>query len=478
MMELSDFLRVNMKKFCWITASRGIALAAAFFIFLAFLVSPGADAQALPASAQPSSGASAAQAGQAVDQIVAIINSDVITLRELQQRIDMVQHRLSEQGAPIPPQSQLRSQVLDQMLQQRMQLQQASDDGIEVTPQAVQDTLQRLAAGNHMSLEVYRSRIEAEGVPWPLFVEDAKDELILGKVREREVDSKIFVSDAEVANYIATHRGPGVSALNDLHMQHILIAVPDNASTADLAKANEKALQIIKQAGDGSAFAKLAKQYSQAPDAAKGGDLGFRSPDDLPAGYAEVAAKLRPGEVAPEPLRTDKGIAVIRLVERRAARTGAAGDMVKITQTQVRHILLRVGEGGSEEQIREKIMNIAEQIKKGGDFAQFARTYSQDGSAAQGGDLGWVNPGEMVPEFERVMNQLEIGQVSAPVRTEFGYHLIQVEGRRTKEATVAQQEDAARQAIGSRKAGQAYSDWLRELHDSSYIQYKPGYGPS
>ena len=471
-MKLLDSLRVNMKKFCWTTVCSGVALAASFFL------AQGAYAQALPSSGQSTAAASAVEAGQAVDRIVAIINSDVVTLRELDQRVDMVQHRLTEQGAPIPPHTQLQSQVLDQMLLERMQLQQASDDGIVVTQQMVQDTLQRLATTNHMTLDVYRSRIVAEGVPWLVFMQDAKNELILGKVREREVDSKIFVSDAEVANYIATHRGPGASALNDLDMQHILLTVPADASTVDLAAAQEKALQIIKQAGDGSDFAKLAKQYSQDADAAKGGDFGFRTPDSLPAGFAEAATKLRPGEVSPEPIRTDKGIEIVRLVDRRAARTGAASDVVKITQTHVRHILLRVGEGGSEELIRQKLIDIAAQIEKGGDFAQFARTYSQDGSAQSGGDLGWINPGETVPEFERVMDQLKDGQMSPPIRTEFGYHLIQVLARRTTQATVAQQEDAARQAIGSRKAAQAYADWLRELHDSSYIQYKPGYGPA
>lgn len=471
-MKLSDSLRVNMKKFCWATACSGVALAASF------LFAQDALAQALPSSSEAASAAAAAPQGQPVDQIVAIINSDVVTLRELDQRVDMVQHRLGEQGAPIPPHQQLQSQVLDQMLLERMQLQQASDDGIDVTQAMVQTALQRLADANHMSLAIYRSRIEAEGVPWSVFVLDAKDELILGKVREREVDSKIFVSDAEVANYIATHRGPGVSSPNELDMQHILLKVPADPTTADLAAAQAKALQIIKEAGDGSDFDKLAKKYSQDADAAKGGDLGYQAPDALPDGFADAASKLRPGEVAGEPIRTSKGIEVVRLVDRRAARTGSATDIVKITQTHVRHILLRVGEGGSEEQIRQKLLDIADQIEKGGDFAQFARTYSQDGSAQQGGDLGWINPGETVPEFERVMDQLKDGQMSPPIRTEYGYHLIQVLARRTTEATVSQQEDAARQAIGSRKAAQAYSDWLRELQDSSYIQYKPGYGPT
>jgi len=462
-----------MKKFCWAAARGGIALAVSFFVL------HGASAQDLPASAKSASSVSTSTEPQPVDQIVAIINTDVVTRRELDERVGMVQHRLTEEGAPIPPQKQLQFQVLQQMLLERMQLQQASDDGITVTPQQVQDTLNRLAATNHMSFDTYRSRIEGEGVPWPVFVEDAKNELILSKVREQEVDGKIYVSDAEVANYIATHRGPGgLSSGNDLDMQHILLTAPANATTEELAALQTKALEIIKEAGDGSDFDKLAKKYSQAPDAAKGGDLGFLEPDLLPQGFADAASKLRPGEVSPDPIRTDKGVEIVRLVERRSARTtGSGSDIVKITQTHVRHILLRVGGGASEEQVRQKLFDIADQIAKGGDFAQFARSYSQDGSAQQGGDLGWINPGETVPEFEREMDQLKDGEISPPIRTEYGYHLIQVLGRRTTEATLSQQEDAARQAIGSRKAAQAYGDWLRELQDSSYIQYKPGYGP-
>ncbi len=473
MMNLSDSLRVNMKKFCWAAVRGGIALA------VSFLAVHGASAQDLPSSARPASAVAATGDITPVDEIVAIVNSDVVTKRELDERVGMVQHRLTEEGAPIPPQKQLQFQVLQQMLLERMQLQQASDDGINITPQQVQDTLNRLAATNHMSLDDYRSRIEAEGVPWTTFTADAKNELLLNKVRQQEVDSKIYVSDAEVANYIATHRGPGgVSNVNDLDMQHILLAVPANATTEELAAAQTKALEIIKEAGDGSDFGKLAKKYSQAPDAAKGGDLGFLAPDLLPQEFAQAASKLRPGEVSPDPIRTDKGVEIVRLVERRAARiAGSGSDVVKITQTHVRHILLRVANGQSEDQVREKLLDIADQIAKGGDFAQFARTYSQDGSAQQGGDLGWINPGETVPEFEREMDQLKVGEVSPPIRTEYGYHLIQVLGRRTTEATVSQQEDAARQAIGSRKAAQAYADWLRELQDSSYIQYKSGYGP-
>jgi peptidyl-prolyl cis-trans isomerase SurA len=318
---------------------------------------------------------------------------------------------------------------------------------------------------------VYRARLQAEGVPWDLFTHDARTELIVAKLREREVDSKITVSDAEVANYIASQRGPNANLPNDLHLQHILIKVPANAAATDVEAAHQKALGVLKQATGGSDFTKLAKANSQDADAAKGGDLGFMSPDKLPDAYVSAAQALRPGEVGPDLLRTSDGFQILKLVERRPSQ-GIAGDAQKMVQTHVRHILLRVGEGMSEGAVRQKLLDIRQQIAAGGDFGQFAKSYSQDGSASQGGDLGWISPGETVPEFERAMNQLKDGEVSGPVRSEYGYHLIQVLGRRDVEGSAAQQQETARQVIGQRKAEQAFSDWLRQLRDTAYVQYK------
>lgn len=423
-------------------------------------VAPSASAQALRA-----------QGASLADEVVAVVNNDVITGRELDQRVGLIARRLQQQKAPVPPTDQLRAQVLNQMVLERIQVQRAKDDGIVVDNATVQATLGRLAQANGMQLDQYKARIEAQGVPWDLFVRDARTELMLSKLREKEVDSKITVSDAEVASYIASQRGPNAGSQQDLRLEHIFVKAPANAPQADIDVAQKKAEGLLQQAlASGANFERLAKNQSEADDAKKGGDLGFKSPASLPSDVVDAVSKLRPGEVNPTLIRGPDGFEIVRLVERRASQNPAASP--KIVQTHVRHILLRVGEGKSESQARQQLIDIRRQIESGGDFEKFARTYSQDGSASQGGDLGWISPGETVPEFERAMNTLQDGQVSNPVRTEYGYHLIQVLGRRDAEGSVQQQMDIARQAIGQRKAEQAYSDWLRELRDSSYVQIK------
>jgi peptidyl-prolyl cis-trans isomerase SurA len=439
---------------------RSTTLAAGAFAAALILSSP-AGAQAL----------SKGNKVQVADSVVAVVNSDVITQRELEDRVGLITRRLQQQNAPLPPAQQLQRQVLDQMVIERVQLQKAKDDGINIDDATVNRTLERLAQQNQMTLDVYRARIEAQGVPWSTFTRDARTELTLSKLREKEVDSKVTVSDAEIANYVASQRGPNAKQTSDLHLQHIMFKLPANASQTDIAGVQAKADAVLKEAQSGADFEKLAKQNSQDTDAAKGGDLGFRTQGSLPAGVVTAVATLRPGQVVPQLIRTDGGFEIIKLVERRSGQ-GTAADAPKLVQTHVRHILLRVSDGMSESAARQKLLDIKRDVAGGGDFANFARTYSQDGSASQGGDLGWISPGETVPEFERAMNNLKDGDVSDPVRSEYGYHLIQVLGRREAEGSASQQLDIARQAIGQRKAEQAYSDWLRELRDTAYVQYK------
>ncbi|WP_183802151.1 peptidylprolyl isomerase [Paraburkholderia fungorum] len=445
-----------MKKLRLATLAAGL-VAAAYFLSVA-----PAQAQAL----------SSGNNGQTVDTIAAVVNNGVITRRELDDRIGLITHRLNQQNAPVPPMDQLRQQVLNQMVLERIQLQKAKEDGINIDDAAVQKTLERLAQANNMSLDMYRSRIEAQGVPWATFTKDARTELTLSRLREKEVDSKVTVSDAEVANYIASQRGPNAGLTSDLHLQHIFLKAPLNASETDIETAQKKAQALLAEAKGGANFEKLAKSNSQAPDASKGGDTGFVPPSKLPPEFVKAASTLRPGEINPDLIRTNDGFEILRLVDRRAGQ-GTSSDAPKLVQTHVRHILLRVGDGMSEPQARQKLLEIKNEIAAGGDFAKFARTYSQDGSSSQGGDLGWISPGETVPEFERAMNSLQDGQISDPVRSEYGYHLIQVLGRRESEGSVSQQMDLARQAIGQRKAEQAYADWLRELRDTAYVEVKP-----
>jgi len=442
-------------------------LASASIVSWMMLNASPAFAQALAGSAAPTGVARPGSDGVEVDRIVAIVNNGVITERQLGTRVDMVTRRLQSQaGAQIPSASELQRQVLQQMVTSEIQLQQAQDEGITIDDAAVDQTLQRLAQSNSMTLDQFRARIESEGVKWTTFRGDARDEMTLAELRRRDVDSKITVSDAEVANYLATQHGVSVTP-PDLHLQHLLVAVPDNASAADVQAAETRAQGYIKEAQNGRDFGRLARSNSQAADAKQRGDLGFKAQSALPKEFVDAASTIAPGQVDPTPVRTANGWEVIRLVDRRASNNQAD----KITETHVSHILLRVGEGMSEADAVRKLMSIKQDIQAGkGSFADYARTSSQDGSAGQGGDLGWISPGQTVPEFERAMNALQPGQISDPVRSQFGYHLIMVQARRVVAASPAQQDDTARQAVGSRKSEQAYADWLRALYDASYVK--------
>jgi len=360
----------NMNKFRWATVAAG-----AFAVGL--LSASLASAQALVTSG----------GAKIADSVVAVVNNDVITERELEDRTGLIVRRLQQQNAPVPADPILQRQVLDQMVLERIQLQKAKEDNIKIDDATVQRTLGRLAEQNQMTLDVYRARIEAQGVPWSTFTRDARTELTLSKLREKEVDSKITVSDAEVVNYVASQRGPDARSSNDLHLQHIMFKVPENASPADQAAIQAKADAVLQQAKAGDDFGKLAKNNTQDTDAAKGGDLGFRTQASLPADVTTAASSLRAGQVNPTLIRTAGGFEIIKLVDRRAGE-GTAADAPKIVQTHVRHILLRVTDGTSEPAARQKLLDIKAEVAKGGDFANFARTYSSDGSASAGGDLG------------------------------------------------------------------------------------------
>jgi len=442
-------------------------LASASIVSWMMLNASPALAQALAGSAAPTGVARPGHDGVEVDRIVAIVNNGVITERQLGARVDMVKRRLQSQaGAQIPPDAELQRQVLQQMVTSEIQLQQATEEGITIDDAAVDQTLQRLAQSNGMSLDQFRARIESEGVKWTTFRSDARDEMTLSELRRRDVDSKITVSDAEVANYLATQHGVSVTP-PDLHLEHLLVSVSANAPEADVQAAEKRAQGYIKEAQNGRDFGRLARSESQAADAKQRGDLGFKAQAALPKEFVDAAAAIAPGQVAPAPVRTANGWEVIRLVDRRPSQN----PQDKVTQTHVSHILLRVGEGTSEAEAVRKLLAIKQDIQAGkGTFADYARTNSQDGSAGAGGDLGWISPGQTVPEFERAMNQLQPGQISNPVRSQFGYHLIMVQARRESDASPAQQDDTARQAVGSRKSEQAYADWLRALYDASYVK--------
>ncbi len=396
------------------------------------------------------------------DRIVAVVGTDVITYVELRGRLATALKQLQKQGTPLPPQDVLERQMLERLIMDRAQLQYAKESGMRVDDTQLDQAIGRIAAGNKMTVPQFQAALEKDGVQYASFREEIRNEMIAVRLREREVDSKLVISDGEIDNYLANQVTSNNS--EEVQLAHILLRAPESASPEQLQKLRQRGEQALKRARAGENFAELTAAYSDAPDALQGGDLGFRPLSRLPALYAEVAARLQAGEVS-DLLRSSAGFHIVKMVGKRGG-----SDVASVQQTHARHILIRVNEVVSEVEARRKLESVRERIANGIDFAEQARLYSQDGSAAKGGDLGWLNPGDTVPEFEQAMNALKVNEVSAVVQSPFGMHLIQVLERREKDVSAERQRAVARQAIRERKLDEAYQDWLRQLRDRTYVE--------
>ena len=396
------------------------------------------------------------------DRIVAIVGTDVITYVELRSRLASALKQLQKQGTPLPPQDVLERQMLERLIMDRAQLQYAKDSGMRVDDTQLDQAIGRIAAGNKMSVPQFRAALEKDGVQYASFREEIRNEMIAVRLREREVDSKLVISEGEIDNYLANQAATGSG--EEYQLAHILLRAPESASPEQLQKLRQRGEQALKRAQAGENFAELTAAFSDAPDALQGGDLGFRPLSRLPSLYSEVAGRLQAGEVS-ELLRSSAGFHIVKLLAKRGG-----GAVASVQQTKARHILIRVNEVVSEAEARRKLEGVRERIANGVDFAEQARLYSQDGSAAKGGDLGWLNPGDTVPEFEQAMNALKLDEVSPVVQSPFGMHLIQVQERREKDVSAERQRAVARQAIRERKLDEAYQDWLRQLRDRTYVE--------
>lgn len=396
------------------------------------------------------------------DRIVAVVGTDVITYVDLRTRLASALKQLQKQGTPLPPQDVLERQMLERLIMDRAQLQYARDSGMRVDDTQLDQAIGRIAAGNKMSVPQFRAALEKDGVQYPGFREEIRNEMIAVRLREREVDSKLVISEGEIDNYLASQAVTGSG--EEYQLAHILLRAPESASPEQLQKLRQRGEQALKRAQAGENFAELTAAFSDAPDALQGGDLGFRPLSRLPSLYSEVAGRLQAGEVS-ELLRSSAGFHIVKLVAKRGG-----GAVASVQQTKARHILIRVNEVVSEAEARRKLEGVRERITNGVDFAEQARLYSQDGSAAKGGDLGWLNPGDTVPEFEQAMNALKLDEVSPVVQSPFGMHLIQVQERREKDVSADRQRAVARQAIRERKLDEAYQDWLRQLRDRTYVE--------
>ena len=406
---------------------------------------------------------------RAADFIVAVVNSEPITNNEVQS----LKLRLSKQlppGSPAPDTKVLTQQALDQLINEKAQLQQARDNGIRIDDAEVDQTELTIARQNQVSKEELYKRVAAEGLSVSAFREQLRSQLMISRLREREVDNRARVSDTDVEQFIQSQQAGKAAAASsfDLNLAMILVAVPENASDKELADLQAKALQISKRAKAGENFASLAATFSQAADkGANGGEMGLRSADRYPSLFVEGTQKLSKGDVS-EPLRSGAGFHILKVLDKKQSEL----SNVSITQTRARHILLRLSNELSEVAARNRLLTYKQRVQAGSDFADLARQFSQDGSAQTGGDLGWASPGQFVPEFEEVMARLRPGQISDPLVSRFGVHLIQVLERRDVPLTLREQREMVRTQLREKKTEELYATWVDELRGRAYVELR------
>ncbi|HXY05593.1 MAG TPA: peptidylprolyl isomerase [Burkholderiaceae bacterium] len=422
------------------------------------------------AVSRPAVGATgSATSPRLLDRIVAIVNDEVITLGELEYRIHLAETQLSRQRIAMPPADVLRKQILERLILDRAQLQLAKETGVRVDDGTVNAAVGRMAEQNGMNIQAMRSKVEADGVPFNQFREDMRDEITMMRLRDREVDAKIQISEGEIDNFLQ-EQGSLAASKVEYDVAQILIGVPEIASPEFVDRAHRRAEELLAQLRSGADFGRLAAGYSAAPEALQGGDLGWRTMDRLPGLFADAVRKLKPGEIAV--VRSPVGFHILKLVGQRDATTARISNQ-PVAQTHTRHILLRVTDALPEPEVKHRLADLRERITTGGqDFGQLARLYSVDPSSTRGGDLGWLYPNDTVPAFETAMNALKVGEVSEPVQSPFGWHLIQVLERRTEESSVERKRLEARQALKDRKSEEALQEWLRQLRDRTYVEYR------
>ena len=405
-----------------------------------------------------------------VDRIIAVVNDEAITAYELRARMVTVERQLRDQKVQLPPREVLEKQLLERMITDRVQLQYAKETGLRISDLDLDAAMRRIAEGNKLSLQDFRALLEKDGIAWAKFREEIREEIILSRLRDREVQSRVVVSDGEIDNYLANlDTGSDNSGNIEVRTAHIILRVPEQASPDQLMRIGARARAALDQVRRGDDFAKVAASYSDAPDGLSGGQMGVRPLDRLPALYADAVKKLKPGEVS-DILRSPAGFHIVKLIEK--AGGGGPKPAATLKQTRARHILIKVNELVSEAEARRKLVALKERLDNGADFAELARLHSNDLSAAKGGDLGWLFQGDTVPDFEVAMDALKINQISQPVQSPFGFHLIQVLERRTENATDERQRLAARQVLRERKSDEAYQDWVRQIRDRAYVEYR------
>ena len=401
-----------------------------------------------------------------LDQIVAVVNDEVITRLELDRRYQEVVEMLKSRNQTLPPRAIIEKQLLERMVTELGLQQHARNTGIRVDAAQVDRTIQRIAMQNNLDLPALSDMLAKEGQSLERMREGIRNEILVARARERDVDNRVSISDAEVDGYIQTQAQNGGTD-TEVNFGHILVAVPENASPEKIQERRARAQEVIDALTRGENFEKLSATHSGAPNALQGGLSGWRNLGQIPSLFVDALKPLAAGGVAPL-LRSSNGFHVLKLLDKRGL------DVAMTTnQTHARHILIKTNELTSEADARNRLLLLKERIDNGTSFEELARLHSEDASSTKGGDLGWINPGDTVPEFEKAMDGLKDGEVGQPVQSPFGWHLIQVLERRTQDVTAERQKLLAKKALRERKAEEAYQDWVRQIRDSSYVELRP-----
>lgn len=403
--------------------------------------------------------------GQALDSVAAVVNDGVVLKSEVDNELALVTARLRAQHAKLPPQSVLQHQVLQQLITQELELQQAKQDGLTVPDQAVNNAIEEIAQRNGLTLDQMPNALAAQGVNYASYRRSVRRQLVFALLRQRDVIERITVTSREINRYLAREaRSP--SASMDYKISHILISVPQSASPTQLKAARQRAQKVDQLARSGEDFAKLAIQYSNSDTALKGGALGWRRGTELPTFLSNAILKLKPGQVS-EPIRAANGFNIVRLDAERNV-----GKRVLVEEVHVRHILMHTNALEDNATIKEKLNQLRKEIQHGASFAALAQANSQDpGSAGRGGSLGWMSPDALSPNFRKVVKHLKVGEVSKPFHTRYGWHIAEVTGRRRVDSTNQLRRERAEQEIRASKADEQTELWLQRMRDEAYVRY-------
>ena len=398
-----------------------------------------------------------------LERIVAVVEDDVILEGELNKEVAAISAKLKSSNVMAPPEFVLRKQVLERMVVDKLQQQLAAKSGIQVSDEMLRNSVADIAARNGLSVEAFHAELDKQGMNFKSFEENLRNEIVVNQLRSREIGSRIKVTDAEVAHYMETQSKAGQTN-SKYRLGHILIAVSEAASAASIQKAKEKADQVVAELRSGKDFKQMAISVSNDDNALKGGDLGWRSPSQIPNLFAETVTGMNQGDIS-DPIRSPSGFHIIKILE-----LEGAGQHI-VTKTKVRHILIKTNELIDDAEAEKRLIALRDRIKDGDDFAALARGHSDDkGSAVNGGSLDWVVPGALVPPFEEAMNKLEINEISKPVQTQFGWHIIQVLGRESQDNSEQFKKDKVREEIRKRKIEEETELWLRRLRDEAFVE--------